>query len=355
MKRNLTFGLFFLVLAASSAFAATVVNSVLVTTNQLIIPYTGLYATNRPVKLGNYTLLWQQAGKGSNIVATLPANIPTGTYALTLQGATAVDVEIGSVTGVAALNARVDAETTRAGNAEAGLTNAINAEVIRATAAEAGLSNNINAEITRATGAETGLAKSINATSNNIVANFTGNINSISNGLIAGVASSFNAASNSIVTALASNVNATSNSIVANLTKNFTTAYAFGPLTLNPYSSVSFSSFIGNWTTNGTDFKIPANGVYQISFAINPVTSSGATRLDIEINVSNNTGTNGVGYFTGPLPFSLSGQITIQCYQGDQISIYNAIGNQITCRNAGSWIDVATNVPCATLSIIQIQ
>jgi hypothetical protein len=381
MKKHIILGLLSLALTAATALGGTL-NTVLVTTNQLVIPYTGTYAANRLVKLGNYTLPWTQAGKSSNIVATLPTNIPAGTYALALQGSTTVSVEIGSVTAAAALNARVNAETARAGNAEASLTNDINAEVTRATAAEAGLTNGINAEITRATGAETDLANSINsnsnsinATSNNIIANFTSKLNSTSNGVSAVVASNINTASNNIVVGLVSDINAASNSIVVNLTKNFTTAYAFGPHTASAHASIAFTSFIGNWTTNGTTFKIPATGVYQISFVINadrnqlgifyynqiPAYFDGA----IQITVVNATNTNGLGYFHyGPAPVNtFSGQTTAQCFQGDLISIddvsrsdgYDPIAAAYYDGSISYGSDTPTNIPSATLSIIQIQ
>jgi|GEM_PF-3016022 len=326
MNKSFTRALLALVLTATTTLkAATAINTVLVSTNRLTIPYAGTYASKNLVKLGNYSLTWQQAAKGADIIATLPTNILSGTYTLTLQGSTPVSVEIGSVSAAAALNARIDLENARAENAETDLTNSINAETARATGTEAGLSNSISSEAARASAAETDLTNAIAANSNNILATVAGNLNSVSN------------------------------NIVTSLTKNFTTAYAFGPLTVNPYSLVNFSSFIGNWSTNGTEFKIPANGIYQISFAINPVTSSGATRLDIQINVSNNNGTNGVGYFTGPLPYSLSGQITVQCYQGDEVSLLNTTGNTITCNNVDAWMGIETNVPCATVSILQIQ
>ena len=85
-------------------------NTVRVTTNQLDILYSGTYATNHLVKLGSYSLPWQQAGKGADIIATLPTNILSGTYTLTLQGSPAVSVEIGSVSAAAALNSRMDLE-----------------------------------------------------------------------------------------------------------------------------------------------------------------------------------------------------------------------------------------------------
>lgn len=362
-----------LVLTTSSALGGSI-NTVLVTTNQLDIPYIGTYAAKKLVKLGNYSLPWHQVGKSADIIATLPANIPAGTYTLTLQGATPVSVEIGSVIAGAALNARVDAETARAGNAETGLTNGLNVEVTRATAAEVGLSNSIYAEISRATGTETGLTNSINAeatraenaeadlandinaTSNNIVANLANNINSISNSVSAGVASSFNAASNNITTGLARNINAVSNSIVSNLTKNFMSAFAFGSQTVSNNVLIPFFSYIGNWTTNGTTFKIPVTGVYQIGFTINVSGSvspfiAGAS---IQIVESNDTSTNGLAYYTWDyfadgLVRTVSGQTTVQCLQGDLISAVNTGG-------AFSFgFGQPTNVPSATLSIIQIQ
>ena len=354
--KNIILGLFSLALTAANAFGGTL-NTVLVTTNHLDIPYTGTYATNHTVKLGNYTLPWQQAGKSADIIATLPTNIPAGTYTLTLQGSTAVNVEIGSVAAEAALNARVDVETARAENAEAGLTNGLNAELTRATAAEAGLANFIN------------------ATSNNIVANFANNIISVSNGVSAGVASNFNAASNNIAAGLASYFNSTSNGIVASLTKNFMTAYSFGSHIVNAQTSVAFSSFIGDWTTNGTSFKIPATGVYQISFALrscslpayNP--SYAYSVIAIQITDSNDTSTNGLGYFSfgnNITSLTFSGQTTVQCTQGDLISIDNVSfdGYYNTTQFSGvfsygvinpPYYNQPTNVPSATLSIIQIQ
>ena len=213
MKKNLFLGLFALVLTASTTFCASL-NTVLVTTNQLDIPYTGTYGANRLVKLGNYSLPWHQAGKSADIFATLPANIPAGTYTLSLYGLTPVSVAIGSV------------------RAEADLANLII---------------------------------------------------SISNSIVASV-------NNQIIT--------TSNSIVASLTKNFTTAYAFGDQTVNPSSPVSFSSFIGDWTTNGTDFKIPATGVYQISFAIINLVGPKSSVADIPITIVSNASTNGLGYYS---------------------------------------------------------
>lgn len=257
MKKHIILGLFSLALTATTALCGTI-STVLVSTNQLVIPYTGAYAANRLVKLGNYTLPWTQAGKSSNIVATLPTNIPAGTYALALQGSTTVNVEIGSVTAAAALNARVDAETARAGNAEASLTNGINAEVTRATAAEADLTDDLNAETTRATGSETGLTNSINAETTR------------AENAEADLANSINGNSNSIVASVASNINTASNNIVASLTKNFTSAFAFGFQGVSNNTPVTFSNFIGDWETNsGTAFKIPASGVYQISVSIN--------------------------------------------------------------------------------------
>ena len=83
MKKNIILGLLSLALTAATALGGTL-NTVRVTTNQLDIPYTGTYATNHTVKLGNYILPWHQAGKSADIFATLPANIPAGTYTLTL-------------------------------------------------------------------------------------------------------------------------------------------------------------------------------------------------------------------------------------------------------------------------------
>lgn len=325
MKNKIIVGMFLLALMVSSAPAATI-NTVLVTTNKLIIPYTGTYSTNNAIKLGTNTLVWAQAGKSSNIVANLPANIPSGTYLLILKGATPVNVEIGSVAAAAALNARIDAETKRAQDAETGLTNAINAEAASAMAAENVLSNSISTETLRAQIAEANLA----------------------GGLIA--------VSNSLAAMIDSRIIAVSNSIVASLTKHFTTAYIFGAQTVNPYSLVNFTSYTNDWTTNGTYFKIPATGVYQISFAFNFTTAQPAEFL---VNVSNENSTNGVGYFKSSPPYNqtatLNGQTTVQCLQGDQISFYNASAYQNAFGNAGNWIDISTNVPSATLSIIQIQ
>jgi hypothetical protein len=310
---------------------------VLVTTNQLIIPFAGAYATNKPVMLGNYSLAWQQTGKSSNIVATLPANLPAGTYSLVLKGAPPVSVEIGSVTGIAALNARVDAEIERAQNAEAGQTKRLNAEVTRANAAEAGLSNSISTETLRAMNAEADLANYINAISNSLASTFDSRISAVSNQILASVTST---------------INASSNSIVASLTKNFTAAFAFGLQGVNNNADIAFSSFIGDWTTNGTHFKIPETGVYQISFMIHlSQLGNGSPQLyPIKVNVSNDTSTNGLGYFLFSSVGSVSGQTTVQCIQNDLISIKNATG---TYFNLGE--SVPTNFPSATLSIIQIQ
>ncbi len=342
MKKSIILGLFSLVLAVSNSFgAAIVINTVRVTTNQLDIPYAGTYATKNLVKLGNYSLVWQQAGKGADVIATLPTNILSGTYTLTLQGSTPVSVEIGSVTAAAALNARVDLETARAGNAEAGLTNGINTEATRATAAEAGLSNSINAEIIRATGTETGLTNGINAETTR------------AENAEADLANSINGSSNSIVASVANNINAVSNNIVTSLTKNFAAAYSFGSQTVNAYSPVSFSNFIGDWTNNGTTFMIPATGVYQISFAINLAGFQMNGETDIQITGINNATTNGLGYFSffgdyyGRLG-TLSGQTIVQCAQGDLISIKGL-------ESFTYGIYVQTNIPSATLSIIQIQ
>ena len=374
MKKHIILGLFSLALTATTALCGTI-STVLVSTNQLVIPYSGAYAANRLVKLGNYTLPWTQAGKSSNIVATLPANIPAGTYALALQGSTTVSVEIGSVTAAAALNARVDAETARAGNAEAGLTNGINAEVTRAIAAETGLTNGINAETSRAMNAEADLASTINATSNNIAANFADNLNSISNGVVAGIANNFNTASNNIAAGLASYFNATSNGIVTSLTKNFMTAYSFGSHLVNAHTSVTFSSFIGDWSTNGTSFKIPATGVYQINFAISSCSSSTGdpyvlrSVTAIQITDSNDANTNGLGYFSfgnNYVSLTLSGQTIVQCTQGDLVSIDNvSFDGYIPITQFSGvfsygvinppYYNQPTNVPSATLSIIQIQ
>jgi hypothetical protein len=250
--KNIILGLFSLVLTASTAFCGTL-STVLVTTNRLDIPYTGTYAANRLVKLGNYTLPWTQAGKSADIFATLPTNIPAGTYTLTLQGSAAVSVEIGSV--------RAEAD-------------------------------------------------------------------------------------------LASQINATSNSIVASLTKNFTSAFAFGYQGVSNNTPVTFSSFIGDWeTNNGTAFKIPASGVYQISVSINVDgrVSSGIYDDAIQITVSNNSSTNGLAYFHGTNSReTLSGQTTVYCTQDDLISV----------QSAGAFsfgFNDPTNIPSATFSIIQIQ
>ena len=340
-------GLFSLVLATSTALG---INTVLVTTNHLDIPFTGTYATKNLVKLGNYSLTWQQAGKSADIFANLPTNIPAGTYTLTLQGATPVSVEIGSVNAEASLNARVDAETARAGNAEAGLTNGINTEATRATTAEAGLSNSISAETTRAVNAEADLANLINTISNSIVANVNDRIN------------------------------ATSNSIVASLTKKFTAAFAFGAQVVSNNASVPFSSFVGDWAdwnTNGTAFKIPATGVYQISFAINADGNQYPFfNCAIQITDVNTTSTNGLAFFTYDTlsrdlnQSTLTGQTTVQCSQGDLISIDNlsSLGGFISSypisygynlygvnQDQTDVIYQPTNIPSATLSIIQIQ
>ena len=325
MKKTIILGLFSLVLAVSTVLGGSI-NTVLVTTNHLDIPYTGTYATKNLVKLGNYSLVWQQAGKGADIIATLPTNILSGTYTLTLQGSTPVSVEIGSVTAAAALNARVDSETARAGNAEAVLT------------------NGISAETTRAMNVETDLANSINAISNSLAASFDSRISAISNNILASVTG---------------NINATSNSIVTSQTKNFVAAYAFGSNTLSTSSKVEYSSFIGDWTTNGTDFKIPVTGTYQISFYLaNVVAPYTWPNIVIQAIDSNNTTTNLVALFyalnssaflgMGAQP--ITGQTTARFFQGDQISIVNYFGSQFSYGNI-----IPTNVPSATLSIIQIQ
>ena len=325
MKKTIILGLFSLVLAASTALGVSI-NTVLVTSNQLDIPYAGTYAAKNLVKLGNYSLTWHQAGKGADIIATLPTNILSGTYTLTLQGSTPVSVEIGSVTAAAALNARVDSETARAGNAEAVLT------------------NGISAETTRAMNVETDLANSINAISNSLAASFDSRISAISNNILASVTG---------------NINATSNSIVTSQTKNFVAAYAFGSNTLSTSSKVEYSSFIGDWTTNGTDFKIPVAGTYQISFYLaNVVAPYTCPNMAIQAIDSNNTTTNLLALFYALNSSAFLGagaqpiicQTTVHCFQGDQISIVNYFGNQFSY---GQY--VPTNIPSATLSIIQIQ
>ena len=323
MKNRIILGLLSLAMTVSLAGAASL-NQVLVTTNQLIIPYSGTYATSHQIKLGTNNLPWQQAGKGSNIVATLPANLPSGTYTLTLQGSSPMDVAIGSVNAEAALNARVDGETARAQTAEVGLTNGLNAEVTRATAAEAGLSNSISTETTRAINAEADLANLINAVSNSLAASFNDRLNAVSN------------------------------NIVTSLTKNFTTAFAFGVQVVSNNVSIPFSSYIGDWTTNGTTFKVPATGVYLMSFTINLSINTADFSYGlpaIRIIDSNDSGTNEIAVFTysGYDIHTTSGQTAVQCLQGDQISVVNT-GGPFTYGN--SW---PTNVPSATLSIIQIQ
>jgi hypothetical protein len=271
--KNIIFGLFLLALTASTAFCESI-NTVLVTTNHLDIPYTGTYATNRLVKLGNYSLSWHQAGKSADIIATLPTNIPSGTYTLTLQGSSPVSVEIGSVT------------------------------------------------------AEANLANQINVVSNSLAASFNAQLN------------------------------AASNNIVTSLTKNFATAYAFGYQVISNTAPIVFSSFIGDWTTNGTTFKIPKNGVYQINcaiYGIGPKTSFPAVDPSVQLVAINNNITN----VLANLPVT-GGGTAAQCFQDDEISImvFNPNSGGIFCYgfNIGNDFDITnTNVPTATLSIIQIQ
>ncbi|HLX60657.1 MAG TPA: hypothetical protein VKX17_05190, partial [Planctomycetota bacterium] len=100
-------------------------------------------------------------GNGSGITNISPSALPlvgapyvlkagdSMTGLLTLSGAPTASLH-------AATKAYVDAETTRAQNAEAGLSTNITSEVTRATGAENAISTSLNNEITRAMAAETG-------------------------------------------------------------------------------------------------------------------------------------------------------------------------------------------------------
>jgi len=376
MKKNIILGLFSLVLMASSA-VANQINTVFVTTNTLSIPYVGIYPNVYKVKLGTYTLPWSQAGKSANIIATLPANIPDGTYQLNVEGQLwPVSVEIGSVRAAAALNARVDAEIARANSAEAGLTNglnaeiarangaedgltnAINTEVARANAAEDGLTNGLNAEITRANGAEAGLTNGLNAETaraNAAEAGLTNGLNAEiarANGAEDGLTNAINAETARAQAAeagLTNTITTVSNSIAASQAKDLsvvtvitsdsiTNIYnSFIPLTTLTNGNNTTLSIIGDtngWTAGAPYYyTIPTSGIYEFSFTFNvSYAPDSLNEIVIEKNGVNDTIFAFPAVNTGSYA-SWSGHTTIQCSAGDTVGLgpYTSAGDNVTC------------------------
>jgi hypothetical protein len=288
--------------------------TVQVCSNTISIAYSGVYPKDARVMLGGEALAWHQLGK-SNIVATLPANLPGGSYSLVLRGQAPMNLTIG-------------VQGPKGDTGAQGLPGPAGPQGIQGPQGETG-AQGIQGE-SGAPGANgTNGSDGINGTNGVDGINGTNGVNGVDGGLVS----------------------------------NFVHAYAVGVQEVLTNSPITFTALVvssaTDWGTNTTSAIIPVTGTYQISFMINAdgadLTNAAPEVIALDIVDSPNAFNQGgvdQGYFqfNGSQTGALSGQLIEQCTAGDSISLNNVSSGNFSIGNL-----LPPNVPSATVTIMQIK
>ena len=349
----------------------------LVNGDTLTIPYGAAYPAKGKIKLGGESLMWHQEGKG-NIIATLPGELPAGTYVLDLVGRNPIDLAIGvqgpkgdtgatgpqgddGEQGIQGIQGETGAQGPQGpvgpagpvgpqgAPGETGATGAVGpagpqgAQGIQGIQGVQGVQGVAGLDGTNGVNGLDGTngVNGIDGTNGVNGVNGTNGVNGLdgTNGV--------------------NGVNGTNGGLVS----NFVHGYAVGPQEVLAGSPVQFSNSVvqteGEWSTNGTSIIIPVTGIYQISFMINAdgadLTNAAPAVLALDIvdtTTPFNQGGLDQGYFqfNGTQTGALSGQIIESCTAGDNISLLNVSTGAFSFGSL-----VPANVPSATFSILQIK
>ncbi|HTL71880.1 MAG TPA: hypothetical protein VL863_01160 [bacterium] len=331
MKIRTITSLLALTLGTTVALAAPL-PSVLVSSNSLTIPVNKTLSTKSKITFGGKAVTWHQADL-TNVIVDLPANLPSGVYNLVVPGRSALAISIGTSgpAGPAGAQGPQGDPGLQGPQGDQGLQGIQGLQGLPGAQGPQGEQGPQGLPGQNGTNGLDGL----NGTNGLDGVNGTNGING-TNGL-----------------------NGQNGSLTVN---GFIYAYQTGLQTIAAASPIVFANYGVNtgggdsWSANGTSFIIPSNGVYQIRFALSGAKSSHAFALDL-VNTPNSFVQGGVdlGYFQfdstgGSASTTLSGQTLVNCSAGDVISLNNVSGFSFTYGNS-----MPTNVPSATLSILQIH
>jgi len=331
MKIRTITSLLALTLGTTVALAAPL-PSVLVSSNSLTIPVNKTLSTKSKIIFGGKAVNWHQTDL-TNVIVDLPANLPSGVYNLVVPGRSALAISIGTSgpAGPAGAQGPQGDPGLQGPQGDQGLQGIQGLQGLPGAQGPQGEQGPQGLPGQNGTNGLDGL----NGTNGLDGVNGTNGING-TNGL-----------------------NGQNGSLTVN---GFIYAYQTGLQTIAAASPIVFANYGVNtgggdsWSANGTSFIIPSNGVYQIRFALSGAKSSHAFALDL-VNTPNSFVQGGVdlGYFQfdstgGSASTTLSGQTLVNCSAGDVISLNNVSGFSFTYGNS-----MPTNVPSATLSILQIH
>jgi len=358
MKIRTITSLLALTLGTTVALAAPL-PSVLVSSNSLTVPVNKTLSTKSKIAFGGKAVTWHQADL-TNVIVDLPANLPSGVYNLVVPGRSALAISIGTSgpAGPAGAQGPQGDPGLQGPQGDQGLQGIQGLQGLPGAQGPQGEQGPQGLPGQNGTNGLDGL----NGTNGLDGVNGTNGINGIdglngTNGL--------NGLDGLNGTNGLNGINGTNglNGQNGSLTVNgFIYAYQTGLQTIAAASPIVFANYGVNtgggdsWSANGTSFIIPSNGVYQIRFALSGAKSSHAFALDL-VNTPNSFVQGGVdlGYFQfdstgGSASTTLSGQTLVNCSAGDVISLNNVSGFSFTYGNS-----MPTNVPSATLSILQIH
>lgn len=390
MKLNLTTCLCAFALGTTSLFAAPI-PSVLVSSNSLSVPVTRALSATSKVTFGGKAATWHQVGT-TNVVVDLPANLPSGVYTLVLPGRS-IAISIGTsgpagATGAQGPQGDQGIQGPQGDQGAQGLQGIQGLQGLQGLQGVQGVQGDQGPQGLPGINGTNGLdglngtngLDGLNGTNGLDGVNGTNGLNGIdgvngTNGLngldglngtngLNGINGTNGLAGINGTNGL-NGINGTNglNGQNGSLTVNsFIYAFGTGATSVTANSTIVFSSYGVNtgggdsWSTNGSAFVIPTNGIYQIRFSLNAAKSTHTFALDI-IDSPNSLVSGGVdqGYFQydstgGSSTTTLTGETLVNCSAGDVISLKNVGGFTFTYGNG-----MPTNAPAATLSILQIH